>query len=52
MEEQIMSMIVFNNLLLKSILISLNGEKSATKIIKICLKETEKGMESIYGKRK
>lgn len=46
MEKQLMSMIVFNNLLLKSILICLVGEKNAKNVIKVCLKDAEKVMES------
>lgn len=50
MEKELMYMIIFNNFLLKSIVVQQYGPKYAKKIAEICTKETEKVMEKVYGK--
>ncbi len=50
MEKEIMYMTILNNFLIKSILIQQSGRKNTKEIVKICIKETERVMEKVYGK--
>jgi len=51
MEKELMYMIIFNNFLLKSIVVQQGGPEYAKKVAEVCIKETEKVMEKVYGKQ-